>query len=105
MPLRVFGAMCLALQFFSISAGDSSAQQSPRPQIASTENNIAAIQNSASLKSINHIIFMLQENRSFDHYFGALRAYWAANGYPEQSFDGLPPVQLTAWTCANKPWL
>ena len=90
MPLRVFGAMCLALQFFSISAGDSSAQQSSRPQIASTENNIAAIQNSASLKSINHIIFMLQENRSFDHYFGALRAYWAANGYPEQSFDGLP---------------
>lgn len=90
MPLRVFGAMCLALQFFSISAPDSSAQQLPRPQIASTENNIAAIQNSASLKSINHIIFMLQENRSFDHYFGAFRAYWAANGYPEQSFDGLP---------------
>ncbi len=64
MPLRVFGAMCLALQFFSISAADSSGQQLPRPQIASTENNIAAIQNSASLKSINHIIFMLQENRS-----------------------------------------
>lgn len=45
---------------------------------------------------INHIIFMAQENRSFDHYFGAMRAYWAANGYPDQSFDGLPqfnPVQ------------
>ncbi len=25
-----------------------------------------------------------------DHYFGAMRAYWAANGYPDQSFDGLP---------------
>jgi phospholipase C len=40
--------------------------------------------------SINHIIFLAQENRSFDHYFGALREYWAQNGYPDQSFDGLP---------------
>jgi len=39
---------------------------------------------------INHIIFLAQENRSLDHYFGALRQYWAANGYPDQAFDGLP---------------
>jgi phospholipase C len=39
---------------------------------------------------INHIIFFAQENRSFDHYFGAMRQYWRANGYPDQSFDGLP---------------
>lgn len=44
----------------------------------------------ASLTSIQHIIFLAQENRSFDQYFGALRAYWAANGYPDQSLDGLP---------------
>ena len=44
----------------------------------------------ASLTSINHIIFLAQENRSLDHYFGALRHYWAQNGYPDQSFDGLP---------------
>jgi phospholipase C len=44
----------------------------------------------ATLNSINHIIFMAQENRGFEHYFGALRQYWAANGYPDQSFDGLP---------------
>ena len=39
---------------------------------------------------LNHIVFLAQENRSFDHYFGALRQYWAQNGYPDQSFDGLP---------------
>src|SRR5579872_2736327 len=53
----------------------------------------------ASLSSINHIIFLAQENRSFDHYFGALRDYWAKNGYPDQSFDGLPqfnPISGTA---------
>jgi len=46
--------------------------------------------NSPGLSSINHIIFFAQENRSFDSYFGAMRAYWAANGYPDQQFDGLP---------------
>lgn len=43
-----------------------------------------------SLQSLNHIIYFLQENRSFDHYFGALREYWAENGIADQSFDGLP---------------
>ena len=46
--------------------------------------------NLANLTAINHIIFMAQENRGFDHYFGTLRAYWAANGIPDQSLDGLP---------------
>ena len=46
--------------------------------------------------AINHIIFAAQENRSFDHYFGYLRAYWAQNGYPDQSFDGLPQFNPTS---------
>jgi phospholipase C len=45
---------------------------------------------SNSLSSIKHIIIFAQENRSFDSYFGALRDYWASNGIPDQSFDGLP---------------
>jgi phospholipase C len=44
----------------------------------------------ATLQSINHIIFMAQENRSFDEYFGAMRDYWRKNGYTDQTFDGLP---------------
>jgi phospholipase C len=48
----------------------------------------------ATLQSINHIVFMLQENRSFDTYFGQLPAYWAANGYPQitngTTLDGMP---------------
>ena len=43
-----------------------------------------------SIKSVNHIIFMAQENRSFDTYFGQLPSYWKANGYPAQQFEGLP---------------
>lgn len=30
-----------------------------------------------------------------DHYFGELRRYWAQNGYPDQSFDGLPQFNPT----------
>jgi len=43
-----------------------------------------------SLQSVNHIIFMAQENRSFDTYFGQLPAYWQANGFPSQQFNGMP---------------
>ena len=50
----------------------------------------ATFQAAQGLNSINHIIFMAQENRSFDSYFGAMRAYWAATGIPDQSFNGLP---------------
>src|SRR5436190_4406678 len=44
----------------------------------------------ASLQSVNHVIFLAQENRSFDSYFGAMRGYWAVAGVRDQQFDGLP---------------
>ena len=43
-----------------------------------------------TIQSINHIVFMAQENRSFDTAFGQLPAYWSANGFPTQQFDGMP---------------
>ena len=46
--------------------------------------------NNNGINSVNHIIFMAQENRSFDTYFGQLPAYWQANGIASQQFDGLP---------------
>lgn len=45
---------------------------------------------------LNHIIFMAQENRSLDQYFGAIRAYWKANGFADRSFDGLPQFNPTS---------
>jgi phospholipase C len=56
-----------------------------------------------SLQSIKHIVFMLQENRSFDHYYGALRQYWAANGFPDQPFDGLPQFNPTGGNVPTNP--
>ena len=57
----------------------------------------------ATAQSINHIIFMLQENRGLDHYFGAMREYWAANGYPDQPFDGLPQFNNPSQPAATSP--
>ncbi|HEX7961324.1 MAG TPA: alkaline phosphatase family protein [Terriglobales bacterium] len=42
-----------------------------------------------SIASVNHIIMLVQENRSFDHYFGKLNAYRVSHGLPAD-VDGLP---------------
>jgi phospholipase C len=44
-----------------------------------------------SLQSIEHIIFTMQENRSFDHYFGKMPDYRRKNNIPgADDIDGLP---------------
>jgi phospholipase C len=52
----------------------------------------------ATITSVNHIIMLMQENRSFDHYFGAaLNAYRARQGL-SQEIDGIPAgVSLESW--------
>jgi phospholipase C len=51
----------------------------------------------AGLSKIRHIIFFMQENHSFDNYFGMLGYYRASKGLPN-NIDGLKPtmVQYTA---------
>ncbi len=41
-----------------------------------------------TLSEVNHVIIMLQENRSFDDYFGQMTAYRQRNGIPINSSDG-----------------
>lgn len=43
----------------------------------------------AGITNVNHIIFMAQENRSFDHYFGKLNDYRRSQGLGAD-VDGLP---------------
>ena len=56
----------------------------------------------ATAQSINHIIFMVQENRGLDHYFGAMQDYRAANGIPGD-FDGLPQFNNPSQPAATSP--
>ncbi len=55
-------------------------------------------ESTGSLQDLNHIIIFVQENRSFDHYFGAMREYWAQNGIADQSLDGLPQFNPASGT-------
>jgi phospholipase C len=48
--------------------------------VASAETTVT-VGSSAGLSSIQHVIFMMQENRTFDSYFGMLNPYRHANGW------------------------
>jgi phospholipase C len=59
-----------------------------------TAQSVTATFAPQNINAINHIIVILQENRSFDHYFGHLMDYWKAHNYPQATngttFDGEP---------------
>jgi phospholipase C len=61
-----------------------------------SESATATFNVNQTVKVLNHIIFMAQENRGLDHYFGALREYWRTNGFADVSFDGLPQFNPTS---------
>ena len=64
--------------------------------MTANESATATFNVSQTVNVLNHIVFLAQENRSLDHYFGALRAYWKANGFADRSFDGLPQFNPTS---------
>jgi len=46
-----------------------------------SSNATVSVVAQGSVQSINHVIFMLQENHTFDNYFGMLNPYRKANGW------------------------
>ena len=59
-------------------------------------NATATFNINQTVNVLNHIVFMLQENRGLDHYFGEIRQYWKNNGFADKSFDGLPQFNPTS---------
>ncbi len=64
--------------------------------MSAAETVTATFNVSQTSSVLNHIIFLAQENRSLDNYFGALRSYWKTNGFADRSFDGLPQFNPTS---------
>lgn len=56
------------------------------------------------IKAVNHIILLMQENRSFDHYLGKLNDYRAKQGL-SQDVDGLPATVTPLPTWDGSPAL
>ena len=46
-----------------------------------TASKTITVTSLAGLSKVNHVVFMLQENHSFDNYFGMLNPYRVANGF------------------------
>ena len=54
------------------------------PNGVTTTSKAVVTINGALQKSVNHIIWLVQENRSFDSYFGKLGLYRKGKGFPEE---------------------
>lgn len=66
------------------------AQDSTNAIFKSTESiTVGSGGGGTGLSQVKHIIFFVQENRSFDNYFGLLGQYRASEGYPN-SINGVP---------------
>ena len=69
---------------------------------ASFSGNISiAVTANSGITQLRHIIFYVQENRSFDHYFGMLGQYRASKGLPND-IDGIP-TNVTLYNTKGQP--
>jgi phospholipase C len=87
-----------------VAAGAVALSADPLVQLASA----AKLRPLGSLSDIDHVIILIQENRSFDHYFGsysgvegwnspAAKAVYEQGGYPAEGYEGkLLPFHLEA---------
>src|SRR6186713_2445153 len=66
---------------------------------AETPTNPSAVRSTTTRAtgSIDHIIIIVQENRSFDHYFGT---FPGANGIPMRP-DGTPKICIPDWVLGH----
>jgi phospholipase C len=71
-------SLCLAFACVAATMQTFAASQSNSPV---TQDSEAAAATSPGVNSIQHVIFMLQENHTFDNYFGMLNPYRKANGW------------------------
>jgi phospholipase C len=60
----------MALCVMGITVSIMSAQTKPRNSAQTQPTNQSGIQQPADLNTIQHFVFLIKENRSFDHYFG-----------------------------------
>jgi len=77
---QIVTGFILAIALTGCGGGTTSSAPTPTPTPTTT----------AGIQAINHIIFMYQENRSFDHYFGDLNNYRLAHGLAAD-VDVAPP--------------
>lgn len=104
---------CTAAPCAVALAGSTTVTPAQTTTYAATATDAAGAAKTASvnvtvtpgLEQIKHIIYFLQENHSFDNYFGQLGAYRVSKGLPND-IDGLPAnaVQFDSLGAAVHPY-
>src|SRR5579863_8945177 len=84
--------------FFAGWSGACTGRSTCKLTLKANESVTATFNVNQTLDVLNHIVFMAQENRSLDNYFGELRSYWKSNGFADRSYDGLPQFNPTSGT-------
>jgi phospholipase C len=77
---RLISALALVASAILLTAG----ARSPSPGPSGTHLNRFGVDPAAGIANIDHVIFIVQENRSFDHYFGT---FPVGDGLPRRA-DG-----------------
>ena len=79
-----------------LAVGVSALAEGPR----ALAKALAVAPNAASgtLKDVEHVVILMQENRSFDHYFGTLRG---VRGYRRSAPRSPLPSGLPVWASAR----
>ncbi|HEX2329011.1 MAG TPA: alkaline phosphatase family protein [Candidatus Angelobacter sp.] len=85
--MKHLASLCLILVScltIGCAGGALSSSSGPSPSPSPTPTGTT----SGGINAVNHVIFMMQENRSFDSYFGFMTQYRQAHGIPINSADG-----------------
>jgi phospholipase C len=92
--LKLLCSSSLLVVLFLLAGCGGGAVSAGSPNPTPTPSPIPTPVSATLQTSVNHIIILAQENRSFDHYFGHLMQYWQKNGYPQATngttLDGMP---------------
>jgi phospholipase C len=97
-------ARLLAVCAVVAAACTASASNTTTPSVAPTSAGASTSVQAHGLRTLQHLIFIVQENRSFDHYFGT---FPGADGIPRNadgSFDVCVPNPFQGGRCA-KPYV
>jgi phospholipase C len=87
----------------NLTAGNHSLMVKAHDSAGATFSSSVPISTTSNsgLSNIRHIIFFVQENRSFDHYFGMLGRYRVSRGLPN-NIDGVP-LNATLYNTQGQP--
>src|SRR4029077_7297944 len=90
--MRSVGAL-LAIVLLGVTAASALSSNAATPNNTNSSAVGAPAVSTRATGSIDHIIIIVQENRSFDHYFGT---FPGANGIPMRP-DGTPHTRIPDW--------